>query len=100
MALGATRWRIIRQLLTESMLLALVGGVCGVLLAQWGVTVLVRLVAEGSPLDTRADVGVLAFTAGISILAGVLFGLVPAVQASRANLPSAIKERTRLRTGF
>jgi predicted permease len=100
MALGATRWRIIRQLLTESMLLALVGGVCGVLLAQWGVTVLVRLVAEGSPLDTRADVGVLAFTAGISILAGVLFGLVPAVQASRANLSSAIKERTRLRTGF
>ncbi len=100
MALGATRWRIIRQLLTESMLLALVGGVCGVLLAQWGVTVLVRLVAESSPLDTRPDAGILAFTAGVSIIAGLLFGLVPAVQASRANLSAAIKERSRTRSGF
>ena len=100
MALGATRWRIIRQLLTESMLLAIVGGVCGVLLAQWGVTVLVNLVAKGSPLDTRPDAGVLAFTAGVSIVAGLLFGLVPAVQASRTNLSSAIKERTRIRGGF
>jgi predicted permease len=100
MALGATRWRIIRQLLTESMLLAIVGGVCGVLLAQWGVTVLVRLVAENSPLNTKPDVSVLAFTAGVSILAGFLFGLVPAIQASKANLSSAMKERSRMRTGF
>jgi predicted permease len=100
MALGATRWRIIRQLLTESMLLAIVGGVCGVLLAQWGVTVLVRLVAPNSPLDTRPDLGILAFTAGVSIVAGFLFGLVPAIQASRSNLSAAIKERTRMRTGF
>jgi predicted permease len=100
MALGATRWRIIRQMLTESMLLAIVGGVCGVLLAQWGVTVLVKLVAEESPLDTQPDAGVLVFTAGVSIVAGLLFGLVPAVQASRANLASAIKERSRLRGGF
>jgi predicted permease len=100
MALGATRWRIIRQLLTESMLLAIVGGVCGVLLAQWGVTVLVNLVAKEAPLNTQPDVGVLAFTAGVSILAGLLFGLVPAIQASRTNLSSAIKERSRTRSGF
>ena len=100
MALGATRWRIIRQLLTESMLLAVIGGVCGVLLAQWGVTVLVNLVAKGSPLDTRPDTGILLFTAGISIVAGLLFGLIPAIQASRSDLSSAIKERTRLRGGF
>ena len=100
MALGATRWRIVRQLLTESMLLAIVGGVCGVFLAQWGVVVLVKLVAEGSPLDTRPDAGVLLFTVGVSVVAGLLFGLVPAIQASRANLSEAIKERTRMRTGF
>jgi predicted permease len=100
MALGATRWRIVRQLLTESMLLAVIGGVCGVLLAQWGVTVLVNFVAKESPLDTRADVGVLAFTAGISILAGVLFGLVPAVQASRTNLSAAMKEKSRTNSRF
>lgn len=100
LALGATRWRIIRQLLTESMLLAAIGGVCGVLLAQWGVTVLVNLVAKGSPLNTRPDVGVLLFTLGVSIVAGVLFGLVPAVQASRTNLSSAMKEKNRMRTGF
>jgi predicted permease len=100
MALGATRWRIIRQLLTESMLLAVVGGVCGVLLAQWGVYILVGLVARTSPLDTRPDAGILAFTAGVSILAGLLFGVIPAIQASRANLSSAMKEKTRTRGGF
>jgi predicted permease len=100
MALGATRWRIIRQLLTESMLLAVVGGVCGVLLAQWGVSVLISLVGSTAPLDTRPDVSILAFTAGVSILAGLLFGLIPAIQASRANLSSTIKERSRTRSGF
>jgi predicted permease len=100
MALGATRWRIVRQLLTESMLLAVIGGVCGVLLAQWGVTVLVNLVAKESPLDIRPDAGILAFTAGVSILAGLLFGLVPAVQASRTNLSATMKEKSRTRSGF
>ena len=100
MALGATRGRIVRQLLTESMLLAVIGGVFGVLLAQWGVTVLVNLVAENAPLDTRPDVGVLAFTAGVSLVAGLLFGLVPAIQASRTNLSSAMKEKTRTRSRF
>ena len=100
MALGATRLRIIRQLLTESMLLAGLGGLCGVLLAQWGVFVLVGLVAKGTPLDTKPDVGVLAFTAGVSLIAGLLFGLIPAVQASRTNLSSAMKEKNRMRSGF
>ena len=100
MALGATRGRIVRQLLTESMLLAVIGGVFGVLLAQWGVTVLVSLVAENAPLDTRPDLGVLAFTAGVSLVAGLLFGLVPAIQASRTNLSSAMKEKTRTRSRF
>jgi predicted permease len=95
MALGATRRRIVRQLLTESMLLAVIGGVCGVLLAQWGVTILINLVAKEAPLNTQPDAGVLAFTAGISILAGLLFGLVPAVQASRTNLSQAMKEKSR-----
>ena len=100
LALGASRWRIIRQLLTESMLLAGLGGICGVLLAQWAVVVLVRLVAREAPLDTGLDVGVLAFTIGVSIVAGVLFGLIPAIQASRTNLSSAMKEKTRTRSGF
>ena len=100
MALGATRLRIIRQLLTESMLLAGLGGLCGVLLAQWGVYVLVGLVAKGTPLDTKPDVAVLAFTAGVSLIAGLLFGLIPAVQASRTNLSSAMKEKNRMRSGF
>jgi len=100
LALGATRWRIIRQLLTESMLLAGLGGICGVLLAQWAVSVLVGLVARDAPLNTRPDAGVLAFTAGVSILAGVLFGMIPAIQASRTNLASAMKEKNRMRGGF
>ncbi len=100
LALGATRGRIVRQLLTESMLLALIGGVCGVVLAQWAVSVLVGLVARESPLNTRPDAGVLLFTAGVSIVAGLLFGLIPALQASRTNLAAAMKEKNRLRSGF
>ena len=100
MALGATRGRIIRQLITESMLLAAVGGLFGVLLAQWGVYVLVGLVAKTSPLDTRPDVGVLAFTAAVSIVAGLLFGLIPAVQASRTDLAASMKEKSRTRAGM
>jgi predicted permease len=100
MALGATRRRIIRQLLTESMLLALIGGICGVLLAQWGVTILVNLVAREAPLDTQPDAGILAFTAGVSILAGLMFGVLPAIQASKTDLSSAMKEKARTARGF
>ena len=100
MALGASRWRIMRQLLTESMLLAAVGGVCGVLLAQWGVIVLVNLVAKEAPLDTRPDTGVLAFTVAVSVVAGLLFGLVPALRASKTDLATAMKEKARTRSRF
>jgi putative ABC transport system permease protein len=82
------------------MLLAGLGGLIGVLLAQWGVFVLVGLVAKTSPLDTRPDAGVLAFTAGVSIVAGLLFGLIPAMQASRTDLSAAMKEKSRMRSGF
>ncbi|HEX5833719.1 MAG TPA: ABC transporter permease [Pyrinomonadaceae bacterium] len=100
MALGASRWRIIRQLLTESMLLAAIGGVCGVLLAQWGVVLLVNLVAKESPLNTQPDASVLAFTIGVSILAGLLFGLIPAVRASKTDLATAMKEKSRTHSRF
>lgn len=95
MALGASRFRVVRQLLTESMLLAAIGGVCGVILAQWAVTVLVGFVAKDAPLDTRPDIAVLLFTAGVSLVAGILFGLVPAIRASKTDLVSAMKEKSR-----
>jgi predicted permease len=64
------------------------------------VTVLVNLVASQAPLDTTADAGILTFTVGVSVLAGLLFGLVPAIQASRTDLSSAMKEKTRTMRGF
>lgn len=93
LALGANRARLVRQLLTESVLLAVLGGALGVLLAQWGVSALVTLVARTSPLDVRPDWAVLSFTVGVSLLAGLLFGLTPALRASRTDLTTALKEK-------
>lgn len=99
MALGASRMRVIRQLLTESLLLAVIGGICGAVVSHWAVLLLVKVVAKDAPLDTRPNLSVLLFTVAISILAGALFGTLPAIRASRNDLALAMKEKSRMRTG-
>ncbi len=101
-ALGAGRWRIARQLLTESVLLALVGGGLGLLLAQWGVAAILTISPEGAiPRvgEIGLDTGVLLFTAAVSILTGVVFGLAPALQSSRPDLQETLKDTARGLTG-
>jgi predicted permease len=93
-ALGASRGRLIRQLLTESLLLAVIGGAAGILLAQWGVSLLVSRLAATSPLDVKPDAKILLFTLGISLLSGVLFGIAPALRATSSDLTSALKEKS------
>lgn len=92
--LGATRGRLIRQLLVESILLALIGGACGLLLAVWGVQGLRTLLPPDTPRiqEFGIDHAVLWFTLGASALAGILFGLAPAILASRQELNAVIKE--------
>jgi len=93
-ALGASRGRIVRQLITESLVLALAAGASGLLLAAWGVRVLTAL----TPADvvrlaeSGIDRGVLLFTLGVTIATSVLFGLIPALHASRVDLIDAIKQ--------
>jgi putative ABC transport system permease protein len=96
-ALGAQRSRIVRQLVTESVLLALIGGAIGALLAVWGVGFIQALSPEGIPRFNEAsvDLKVLGFTAILSVVTGILFGVVPAIEASRNEPQSALKEGTR-----
>jgi putative ABC transport system permease protein len=93
-ALGASRGRVIRQLLTESLLLAIIGGASGVLLAFWMVDILVAFSPEGTPRtdEIGIDGRVLAFSLATALLTGLISGLVPALQASNPNLNDALKE--------
>jgi predicted permease len=111
LAMGASRWRVVRQLLTESLLLSLAGGVLGLLLAMW----ILDLVAAYRPpidvplwIDVNVDARVMAFTLAASVLTALLFGLMPALQSARADLVPALKDagavagrtRTRLRSAL
>ena len=100
-ALGASRWRILRQLLTESLMLALGGGALGLLIAYWGVKLILAISPEGAIprlTEINIDWNVLLFTAAVSILTGVVFGLAPALQLSRPDMQGALKETTRSAT--
>lgn len=99
-ALGANRWRIVRQLLTESILIAIFGGAVGVLLAWWGTNLLIAMKPQNLPRldEIGVDLRVFGFTLGVSLLTGLIFGLLPAWTASRAAVSAGLKEGGRSAT--
>ena len=93
-AMGASRARVLRQMLTESLLLSAIGGVAGIVLSIWLTDLLTRMLPQGAPRleQVGVDYRVLTFALGVSALTGVLFGIVPALQASKLDVTSALKE--------
>jgi predicted permease len=97
-ALGAGRWRLVRQLLAESVTLAVAGGMAGLLLAAWGVDVIPRLIPAGTGggilavAAPKVDGNVLLFALAVSVLTGILFGLAPALTVARSDLAEGLKE--------
>jgi len=96
-ALGASRWRLIRQLLTECLLLSIAGALLGILVARWGTRLLVRYISTANNeiyLDLSLDWRILGFTAAVAIFTGLLFGLLPAFRSTRVSLIAAMKGRS------
>jgi predicted permease len=107
LCLGASRWRLIRQLLTESLLLGVVGGVAGVLLAWWSLNLFLSVIfvryagsdMERVALDLTPDSRVLTYSFGLALLSGIAFGLVPALRATRPDLIGMVKSEGATATG-
>ncbi|MFY9574238.1 MAG: ABC transporter permease, partial [Blastocatellia bacterium] len=96
MAVGAGRWRLVRQFLIESLTLSLIGGAVGLVVASWTMSALVGAIPDGIGavgLSAKLDLRLLLFTIGLSVLTGILFGLLPAIKATRLNLEATLREQ-------